>query len=217
MMRKYSIVALSGSPSPTSKTARLADHCLSGLGGLNVSVAHVRIQQLDPRALIEGKLNDPGLKEAFELIESAHGIVVATPIFKASFSGLLKLFIDCLPQFALVGKVVFPLATGGSVAHVLALDYALRPVLQSMGARHIVQSLFVPEASMQIASGSFSLQPDSEQPLQQALRNFRHSLTDDSAARDLGHPRPEQALKAVDRGLLSVAPTPFSTIREARG
>lgn len=215
-MHKYSIVALSGSPSPTSKTARLAEHCLISLGGSNVSVEHVRIQQLDPRALIEGNLSNPDLNGAIELIGSAHGLVVATPIFKASFSGLLKLFIDCLPQFALAGKVIFPIATGGSVAHVLALDYALRPVLQSMGARHVVQSLFVPEANMQLANGSFSLQPESEQPLHQALRNFRHSLTDESTARDLGHPRPEQALMAVDRGLSSVAPTTFSAIRGAR-
>lgn len=42
---------------------------------------------------------------------------------------MLKVFLDLLPQFALQGKLVLPMATGGSPNHMLALDYALRPVL----------------------------------------------------------------------------------------
>jgi FMN reductase len=63
-------------------------------------------------------------------------VVVATPVYKAAYSGLLKVFLDVLPQTALKGKLVLPLATGGSPHHMLALDYALRPVLQSLGAPH---------------------------------------------------------------------------------
>jgi len=69
--------------------------------------------------------------------------VVATPIYKAAYSGLLKIFLDVLPQFGLREKVVFPLATGGTVAHVLALDYALRPVLSSLDPVHVVSGLFI--------------------------------------------------------------------------
>ena len=45
---------------------------------------------------------------------------MATPIYKASYSGVLKAFLDLLPQFAFGGKVVLPLLTGGTAAHVLA-------------------------------------------------------------------------------------------------
>ncbi|NEE56082.1 FMN reductase (NADPH), partial [Streptomyces sp. SID8455] len=80
---------------------------------------------------------------ATELFARADGIVIGTPVYKAAYSGLLKTLLDLLPQYALTGKTVLPLATGGSTAHVLALDYALRPVLSSMGAAHIVQGWFV--------------------------------------------------------------------------
>ena len=50
--------------------------------------------------------------------------MVATPIYKASYSGLLKLFLDALSPDALRGKTVLPLATAGNSAHLLALDYA---------------------------------------------------------------------------------------------
>jgi FMN reductase len=96
-----------------------------------------------------------------------------------------------LPQFALAGKAVLPVATGGSVAHVLALDYALRPVLQSMGARHIVQSHFVPEADMSVSDGRLTVSGSSAPSLLQAVEHFQWAMTDDPAARQLGHPRPD--------------------------
>jgi len=72
--------------------------------------------------------------------------LVATPIYKAAYSGLLKSFLDLLPQDGLRGKTVLPLATGGSTAHLLALDYALKPVLGALGARHILDSVYATDA-----------------------------------------------------------------------
>jgi FMN reductase len=69
--------------------------------------------------------------------------VVATPVYKAAYTGILKAFLDLLPQLGLTGKSALPLATGGTLAHVLAIDYGLRPVLQSLGTRHVAQGLFI--------------------------------------------------------------------------
>ena len=69
---------------------------------------------------------------------AARGLVIATPVYKAAYSGLLKTFLDLLPQFGLREKVILPLVTGGTPAHVLAIDYALRPVLNSLDPLHIV-------------------------------------------------------------------------------
>ena len=184
-----SLVALSGSPSPTSKTALLAEHIL-GLVAAGQPARHYRISAVDPAALLRGDMSDPLLAEMVEAVTGAHGVIVATPIYKAAYSGLLKVFLDVLPQFALAGTAVLPIGTGGSVAHVLALDYALRPVLQSMGARHIVQSHFVAESSVSVTDGVFGLSAESAGPLDAAIENFRHTLTTLPAARHLGHPRP---------------------------
>ncbi len=125
-----------------------------------------------------------------DAVANAHGLIIATPIFKASYSGLLKVFLDALPQFALAGCAVMPIATGGSLAHALALDYALRPVLQSMGARHVIQSHLVVEQHMTIVAGRLQLDEASSEPLRYAIEHFRHTLTTDPKARNLGHPRP---------------------------
>jgi FMN reductase len=186
----YSLVAISGSPSATSKTALLAEHVLALATRPGESAIHYRVSSLSPAALLSGDMKDPLLAEMVDAVAGAHGVIIATPIYKAAYSGLLKCFLDVLPQFALAGSAVLPLATGGSVAHVLALDYALRPVLQSMGARHIVQSHFVAEPYMRVDAGRLVLDPETASPLTQAIHHFRHTLTDLPEARHLGHPRP---------------------------
>ncbi|MEF2074048.1 NADPH-dependent FMN reductase [Consotaella aegiceratis] len=137
------VVTISGSPSERSRTARLAEHVNAELRAEGIAASHIRIADLPPQALLSADLGEPALARAVETVASADGVVIVTPIFKASFSGLLKVFLDALPQYALRGKSVLPLATGGTLAHVLALDYALRPVLQSMDAYHVVKCYFL--------------------------------------------------------------------------
>ena len=187
-----SIVAISASPSPRSRTALLAEYVL-GLAADGHAARHYRISCLSPAVLLGGDMKDPLLAEMVAAVEGAHGLIVATPIYKASYSGLLKVFLDLLPQFALAGTAVLPIATGGSIAHVLALDYALRPVLQSMGARHIVQAHFVAEKQLSAANGTVTLEPEAEAPLHEAIHHLRYALTTDPDARYLGHPRPPVA------------------------
>ena len=134
-------------------------------------------------------------------MKNAHGIIVATPIYKASFSGLLKAALDILPQYAFVGKVILPLGTGGSLAHMLALDYALRPVLQSMGARHIVQSHFVLDTLLSADGSQISLEDSNFAGLRRARDHFMHSLTENLDQSGLRYPRAELSLADTNRQL----------------
>lgn len=189
-MTSVNILAISASPSPQSKTALLVDAML-GSGACSGSAhSHIRLCRLNPVGLVSGDPREPSLADFAAAVQVAHGLIIATPIFKASFSGLLKLALDLLPQYGLAGKVVLPIATGGSVAHLLALDYGLRPVLQSMGARHVVQSHFVAESDLPRPGAEVDLSQPCFEGLFAALANFRHSLTGETQALRLGHPRP---------------------------
>src|SRR4051812_13068383 len=163
------ILAVSGSPSATSRTVKVTDLVLTMCAGPGVETKHLRAADLPADALLRADQKAPEIRKTIAAVEAADAIVIATPIFQAAYSGLLKAFLDVLPQFAFAGKAVLPLATGGSLAHVLALDYGLRPVLQSMGARHIVQSYFVPEAHMHVTDGRFELDAASAAPLEEAV------------------------------------------------
>ncbi len=137
------ILTVSGSPSKVSRSAKLLQHVALDLADLGHTIEHVTVRDLPAQALLHANFADTDLKEAAAKVLRADGLVIATPVYKAAFSGVLKAWLDLLPQFALEGKTVLPLATGGSVAHALALDYALRPVLMSMGARQVVQGYLV--------------------------------------------------------------------------
>jgi FMN reductase len=188
----HHILAVSGSPSATSRTVRVTDRVLEMCAGPGVETRHLRAADLPAEALLRADRHAPGIREMIAAVEAADAIVIATPIFQAAYSGLLKAFLDVLPQFAFAGKAVLPLATGGSLAHVLALDYGLRPVLQSMGARHIVQSYFVPEQHMHVTDGRFDLDAASIAPLEEAVYHLKISLGLVPTDVLLGHPRPQR-------------------------
>ena len=139
----FRIVTITGSPSAGSRTVALANQVGDTLAGQGFDVQRINVRNLPAEDLLHARTDAPAIKEALALVDSAQGVVVSTPVYKAAYSGILKAFLDLLPQFGLTGKVVLPLLTGGTLAHVLTLDYALRPVLMSLGAQHVVAGLFV--------------------------------------------------------------------------
>jgi FMN reductase len=189
-MARQVVLAISGSPSSKSRTALVAQHVLGLLGNENLETRFISARDLPAKALLLADTSDPEIAATLAAVEEASGIVFATPIFKAAYSGLLKCMLDILPQFALAGKAILPIATGGSVAHVLALDYGLRPVLQSMGARHIVQSHFIPEKDVTIEGERIILDPAAAVPLAEAVHHFKASLGLIAIDALMGHPRP---------------------------
>jgi FMN reductase len=137
------VVVLTGSPGANAMTLTLAGIVRSGLAARGLPVSLIEPRTIAPESLIMGRQTDPVVQEAAQLIEQADAVVVITPVYKASFSGLLKTFLDLLPQFAFTGKLVLPLAVGGTLSHVLSIDYGLRPVLCSMNARWVLNGVFL--------------------------------------------------------------------------
>lgn len=142
------VLLIAGSPSEHSRSAALLDEVALRLRGRVAEVERLHVRDLPPQALLRGDAEDRSVAAACEQVERARAIVIATPMYKAAYSGLLKIFLDLLPQTALRNKLVLPLATGGSPHHMLALDYALRPVLQSLAARHILPGVYATDSQV---------------------------------------------------------------------
>jgi FMN reductase len=142
------VLLLGGSPSSPSTTWRLLQLIGERLAALGHRTVALQVRLLPAEALLHADSDDAVLREALALVIDADAIVVGTPVYKASFSGVLKVFLDLLPQDGLAGKLVLPVATGGSQSHMLALDYALRPVLASLGPRHILPSIYATSSQL---------------------------------------------------------------------
>jgi FMN reductase len=156
-----SLLLIAGSPSERSRTAALLDAVGQRLETRGVLVDRLRVRDLSPQALLLADFGHRSVSKAIGQVAQAKVIVVATPVYKAAYSGVLKVFLDVLPQDAFAGKIVLPLATGGSPGHMMALDYALRPVLQSLGAQQILNGIFAIDAQITLSpEGSYSVAPE---------------------------------------------------------
>ena len=134
-------------------------------------VVPLEVRELPAESLIKARIDDPAIAAALELVDRADGLVVVTPVYKAAYSGVLKTFLDLLPQFGLAGKVALPLATGGTLAHVLAIDYALRPLLAALDTGHIVGGLFLLDKLLE-------RRPDNSLQIDPQLANRLHAVID---------------------------------------
>ncbi|MER5766380.1 NADPH-dependent FMN reductase [Streptomyces sp. NPDC001985] len=171
------VLSVSGSPSAVSRTTLLLRHLDSGLADRGHTVVPLEVRSLPPDALFGADPGHPAIVRTARLLARADGVVIGTPVYKAAYSGLLKALLDLLPQHALAGKAVLPLATGGSPAHTLAVDYALRPVLSSMGAAHVVQGWFVLDRHITArAGGGITLDPLAAEPLGRVVDGFSTAL-----------------------------------------
>ena len=137
------VVALAGSPTRPSRSTVLLRAALAQLADTRPLIAtEIEVRELPAQALLGAEFGHPAIVAALAQVQAADVVIVATPIYKAAYSGVLKSFLDLLPQDGLRGKTVLPLGTGGSLAHLLALDYALKPVLSALGARHVLDVVY---------------------------------------------------------------------------
>lgn len=170
------IVSLAGSPSSRSRSGVLLERARRELEARGHEVVSYSVLDFDPEVLVRARYDSPQIKELNERIQRAAGLVVATPVYKASFSGVLKAVLDLLPEGALENKVVLPLATAGSIAHLLAVDYALKPVLGVLKAQDLLQGVFADDSQVSYEEGG-KLSAVVEDRLHSALQLFEAALT----------------------------------------
>jgi FMN reductase len=172
-VRVVRIAVISGSPVPDSRTLSFAAAVAGRLEAQAFEVALIDLYVLPADEVLRGPGGAGPVRAALAAVERADGVVVATPIHHAAYSGILKAFLDLLPRAALAGKVVLPLAVGGSSAHALAIDYALRPVLVSLGAAHVTRGhLLLCTEIDRAADGTPRLDWDAERRLEEVLGEF---------------------------------------------
>ncbi|UPG90535.1 FMN reductase [Luteibacter aegosomaticola] len=148
MTRPFRVVAVSGGLQRPSRAATLAAH-LSDLIAEEVPCDQhlVELGLLAPD--LAGAIWRNQLPETVErelaAVEHADILVVATPVYRGSYTGLFKHFFDFVDQDALVDKPVLLAATGGSERHALMIDHQLRPLFSFFQARTLPLGVYATE------------------------------------------------------------------------
>jgi len=179
------VVLLAGSPSRPSRTTRVLDYAgrLLSDADRSIVVQRVDVTDLPAEDLLRGRWDSEAVQEAARQILAADGVIVGTPIYKASYTGVFKAFLDLLERDALAEKIVLPIALGGTPHHFLVLDYALKPVLVALGARHILGGVYILDSQVNVAEGTGPiLEEEPDRRLRKTLYEFsRHLASRDPA------------------------------------
>jgi FMN reductase len=136
------VVFISGSPSATSRTATVLAALAAKIGEGGLRTAQIQVRELPAADLASATAQDARTQEALRLVAGARAVVVGTPIYKASLTGMLKAFLDLLPHEALKGKVALPVGTGAAAAHSLTIEHSLAPLLFALGADAVVRGQY---------------------------------------------------------------------------
>lgn len=208
------IVVVSAGLSVPSSTKLLADKLGDAVEravvarGQEVEVQHVELRPL-AHGLADHLLTGfptGDLATALEQVRHADALVVVTPVFSASYSGLFKTFFDVLEPGTLDGKPVVVAATAGTARHSLVLDHALRPLFAYLRAVVVPTGVFA-------ASEDFGASDDGglDKRVQRAAGELAALLGNGSAT-----PGPPPVRRSVADEF--AAPTPFEQLlREAGG
>jgi len=138
MTRPLRLVAVSGGLQRPSKAAALSEHLMDLIADVVLCEQRlVELGQLAPQ--LAGAVWRSQLPEAVErdlaAVEQADIVVVTTPVYRGSYTGLFKHFFDFIDQDALIDKPILLAATGGSERHALMIDHQLRPLFSFFQAR----------------------------------------------------------------------------------
>ena len=153
-MSPLQIVTVVGNPRPESRTHSLARTLADELAAVlpEAKVSAVDLAVLGSRVLDQA---DEDAAAAVTQVLGADILIVASPTYKATYSGLLKAFLDRLGTGSLKGQRAIPVLLGGAPNHQLAVDVHFTPLLLELGAAVPVRGLFVLEADVPMF-GSFA-------------------------------------------------------------
>ena len=133
-----SVAVVVGNPKPASRTFRAAHLVAERLAGRPADLS-IDLTELGPAVL---DWSDQGVAELVAAVQAADLVVVASPTYKATYTGLLKLFLDRFGAGSMTGTAV-PLMLGGHWKHALAPELLLKPVLVEIGATCPTAGLFL--------------------------------------------------------------------------
>ncbi|WP_040163394.1 CE1759 family FMN reductase [Microbacterium gorillae] len=119
----------------------------------------------------------PELQAMIDTVTGADALIVVTPIFSTSYSGLFKSWIDVLDPDSLTGKPVWIGANAGTARHSLAIDYAVRPLFAYLHADTVSSGVFA-------ASSDWGAKADDVAPLSARVEKGARELAEAIAARE---------------------------------
>lgn len=185
-MSQKLVVGVSGNVTRPSKTRVFIEHIVNEVShGIGVPPLTFDIEDLGPsfggaRRIVD---LDPSARNLVETLANAAVVVVGSPTYKGSYTGLFKHFFDLLDPTSLKGKPVILVATGGGERHSLIVEHQLRPLFGFFEAQTMPTAIYASDRDFSDGVlASEAIRARAGQAVNEACRLFRGSASVNLAA-----------------------------------
>jgi len=163
------VVFIAGSPSPTSRSSQVARAVTSHAERAGLTVRAYSLHDFDASDVLFGRADAPAIKAFVDVAKGAGAIVVASPVYKATYAGGLKAIVDLIPHDALVERAALGIATTRLPAHAPEVEHAYRALFGFFSARTLAP-LVVLDEELHLESAETTFAPAAKERIDAAAR-----------------------------------------------
>ncbi|WP_338554422.1 NADPH-dependent FMN reductase [Paenibacillus sp. KS-LC4] len=151
-MKKITII--SGSPNENSRVNGIINYAKKILLDNGYEVSIINVASLPAEDLLHAHFNSEPIVASLLKVAEATGVIIASPVYKTTFTGVIKAYIDLLPEKGFKDKIIAAYFVGGTISNLLSIDYAVKPILASMGAKYFAENVFAVDSQIERSEDS---------------------------------------------------------------
>ncbi|HET9959158.1 MAG TPA: NAD(P)H-dependent oxidoreductase [Polyangiaceae bacterium] len=169
------VVLISGSPSHPSRSGTVLDWFGRALREAGWQVETFTLDDFEPAALVRAQAEDPAVTRVRRAVDSAAGVVLSTPVYKATYAGALKLIVDLFDPKALQGKALLGIGTARIPEHLSEVEVSFQRLAQFFQGSVHVPGLGLLDADLG-ASPNYALTQTGRVAFEAALARYLEAL-----------------------------------------
>lgn len=162
------VVFISGSPQPQSRSARVAQALAERLDAADLRVRRYGLSDFESSDLVYARADGRVTQHYLQTVRSAAALVLSTPVYKATYSGGLKLLLDIIPPDALRGKTVLAIASARIGRHFQSVQRAFDDLYRFFDVGFVIPPVFVLDEQVQVNERGLSCDPNAEAAIDRA-------------------------------------------------
>jgi FMN reductase len=162
------IVFISGSPQTSSRSTRVAQAIAERLDHAEVSVRRFALSDFESSELVYARSDGRVVQHYLEVVKGASALILSTPVYKATYSGGLKLLLDLIPPDALRGKTVLAVASARIARHFQSVQRAFDDLYRFFDVGFVIPPVFVLDEQVQLTERGLSCDPSAEAAIERA-------------------------------------------------
>lgn len=170
------IISIAGCPALTSGANAILGYAQSCLTRTGLQVETVNVRHLPADELWLGQRQSSLMQRSQSLMQQASGLLIATSIQKFGYPGVLKAFLDLLPNDAFVGKQVLLFATAPTLAQFRSCERSLCGILTGLGVNEVLDAVYLPIHGIRLHDRRIWLESELNRRVDLAIHHFAARL-----------------------------------------